>query len=256
MYGYIYKTTNNLNGMIYIGKCKSSEFKSDYYGSGVYLNKAIQKYKQENFVVEIIDVSYDKLTQLELEKFWIKFFRDFYGKGRLYNIADGGEGFSGSHTEETKAKLRKANVGKTLSKDHKQKIRKTLFGHKVSKETRIKIGETLVGKHPSEETKVKMRMVNTREKNPMYGKHHSEETKVKMRKPHRSFSEETKAKMRKSQTGKHHSKESIQKRVETRRKNGTYKLSSESIKKQKITKGINKAIRELEKLDELYFPLY
>ena len=51
------------------------------------------------------------------------------------------------HTEETKERLRQANLGKILSEEHKQKISDTLKG--------IRCGED----------------------NPMYGRHHSEQSK-------------------------------------------------------------------------------
>lgn len=47
-YGYIYKTTNLINGKIYIGQYKSNLFDSQYKGSGVILRKAFAKYGKEN----------------------------------------------------------------------------------------------------------------------------------------------------------------------------------------------------------------
>ena len=44
MYGYIYKTTNLINGKIYIGQHKSEEYDSSYYGSGKLIRRAIEKY--------------------------------------------------------------------------------------------------------------------------------------------------------------------------------------------------------------------
>ena len=41
MYGYIYKTTNLLNGRIYIGKRKG-DFDNNYFGSGRYLLNAVR----------------------------------------------------------------------------------------------------------------------------------------------------------------------------------------------------------------------
>ena len=56
MYGYIYITTNLLNGKKYIGKHKSSEFEFDkYYGSGKYIKAAIKKYGLENFKCELLE---------------------------------------------------------------------------------------------------------------------------------------------------------------------------------------------------------
>lgn len=48
----IYKTTNLINGKIYIGKDKHNN--SKYLGSGRRLIKAIQKYGRDFFLKEII----------------------------------------------------------------------------------------------------------------------------------------------------------------------------------------------------------
>ena len=50
---FIYKTTNLINGKIYIGKYKGN--RKNYLGSGVILKKAIKKYGIENFTREIIE---------------------------------------------------------------------------------------------------------------------------------------------------------------------------------------------------------
>lgn len=42
MYGYIYITTNLINGRMYIGKHKSEKYDSSYYGSGKILLYAIK----------------------------------------------------------------------------------------------------------------------------------------------------------------------------------------------------------------------
>lgn len=52
-YGYIYKTTNLINGRIYIG-LKTGEFNSDYFGSGVLIKRAIKKYGKENFRIRVL----------------------------------------------------------------------------------------------------------------------------------------------------------------------------------------------------------
>ena len=52
---YIYKIVNNLNQKVYIGKHSQIANKKDnYFGSGVLLKKAIEKYGKNNFTKEII----------------------------------------------------------------------------------------------------------------------------------------------------------------------------------------------------------
>lgn len=54
MYGYIYLTENLINGKKYIGQHRCTEFDTKYYGSGVLLSKAIQKYGKEHFKVTVL----------------------------------------------------------------------------------------------------------------------------------------------------------------------------------------------------------
>lgn len=68
MIGYIYKTTNLINGKIYIGKHEAVEHDKKYFGSGYLLNKAIEKYGIENFSNEIIEEcdKYEELDEREI----------------------------------------------------------------------------------------------------------------------------------------------------------------------------------------------
>ena len=60
MFGYIYKTTNKINGKIYVGKKISSIFLGNkYHGSGAYIKNAIHKYGEENFETELLEEAYD-----------------------------------------------------------------------------------------------------------------------------------------------------------------------------------------------------
>lgn len=51
-YGFIYITTNTINGMRYIGM--NSSFNKYYLGSGKYLLCAVKKYGRDNFIVKPI----------------------------------------------------------------------------------------------------------------------------------------------------------------------------------------------------------
>ena len=100
----IYKTTNVVNGKIYVGKDTTNNPK--YLGSGLILKKAIKKYGVKNFKKEIIECC-NSLEELnEREMFWITTLNSV-NKKIGYNISNGGDGgdtFSG-HDDKTKKKL-------------------------------------------------------------------------------------------------------------------------------------------------------
>jgi group I intron endonuclease len=98
-YGYIYITTNKINGNRYIGQHKSVDWDSNYIGSGILLGKAIKKYGIENFQCFPLAWSWnkDELNQLEID--YIAHYKP------EYNIAKGGDGGSYPHSEETNKKI-------------------------------------------------------------------------------------------------------------------------------------------------------
>lgn len=57
----IYKITNLINQKIYIGKHQTKNLNDGYFGSGIFLRKAISKYGKENFVKEIMFI-FDKFS--------------------------------------------------------------------------------------------------------------------------------------------------------------------------------------------------
>ena len=91
LYGYIYETTNNVNGMKYIGMHKSETFDENYKGSGILITRALKKYGSKNFTCRILK---ECLTREELynsEKEIILEF-DAVNSDKYYNIAPGGQG--------------------------------------------------------------------------------------------------------------------------------------------------------------------
>lgn len=85
----IYKITNLINHKIYIGKDTTSD--PNYFGSGLLIKRAFEKYGKENFTKEVIDITgdYDELSKKEI--YWISKYKST-DKKIGYNIAPGGEG--------------------------------------------------------------------------------------------------------------------------------------------------------------------
>lgn len=92
-YGFIYITTNNVNGKKYIGKrvYDSAGRWKDYFGSGLLLTRALNHYGKENFSRQIIDVAESSHELCEKERYWISYF-DAVSSDKFYNIAPGGVG--------------------------------------------------------------------------------------------------------------------------------------------------------------------
>lgn len=113
MYGYVYKTTNLLTGVIYVGQKKSETFLAEkYLGSGKLLQQAVSKYGADNFRTDLIEWCCSKESLDEREKYWICFYRSI--NIHMYNISDGGDGGDvySRLTEEEKS-ARNARITKT-----------------------------------------------------------------------------------------------------------------------------------------------
>jgi len=128
-YGFIYVTTNMVNGKKYIGQRKFSHGWKGYLGSGILLEKSIKKYGKQNFSREIIVVGY---SREELNKLEIEFIKnhDAVKSDDYYNISLGGECGSPMlgkhHSEETKQKMSIDRMGE----------KHYLYGKKISEESR------------------------------------------------------------------------------------------------------------------------
>ena len=96
LYGFIYVTTNLINGRKYVGQTKRDKkgnWKS-YLGSGTILKLAIKKYGRENFHREIIDIAFNKNELNYLERYYTILFNSVEDN-TWYNIIYGG--ISGVH---------------------------------------------------------------------------------------------------------------------------------------------------------------
>lgn len=162
---HIYKTTNMINGKIYIGKEKHND--KNYLGSGRILNNAIRKYGKENFTKEILEeCSLDVID--ERECYWIERC-DSTNWDIGYNITKGGTGGdTTSHHPDKEALIQKRKDGlrdwhQRMSIEEKQAwiqgIRESRTGnfrtgrkHKPETIAKIKESNKLAAQNRSEET--------------------------------------------------------------------------------------------------------
>ena len=161
MYGFIYITTNLINGKQYIGQHKG-DGNDKYLGSGEQITRAIKKYGRENFKREILCFA---KTREELNDLEIKYIEKYNAveSEMFYNIANGGyvnpqpgekNGMYGKkHSQEARRKI-SLNRSKNLS-NPKHYLHSQEFREKMSK-------------------------VTAGENNGMYGRKHTEESKRKM----------------------------------------------------------------------------
>lgn len=147
-FGYIYETTNIINGRKYIGKKKSSIFDENYLGSGVLLQKSIKKYGRNNFKTIILQWCKTREELNESEKKFIML-NNAYKSNDFYNIATGGEGgntYAGKSEEEMfliKKKISHGNSGdKNGNKGQYCGEKNSMYGKKHSKESRRKISDS------------------------------------------------------------------------------------------------------------------
>lgn len=149
LYGYIYESTNLINGKKYIGQHKSKVFDEKYIGSGTYLHRAIEKYGKENFIVKIIEECESKENLNEREIYWIKFYNAAKST-KYYNIAEGGFGYGNTLTglskEDYELFCEKARLNHLGSKNPQYGLKGELspsFGCKRSDEVKNRISNTV-----------------------------------------------------------------------------------------------------------------
>lgn len=164
IYGVIYKITNNIDRKSYIGQTSQKggfdrryKHNIEKYTNNPHLKRAIHLYGIENFIIEKkLDIAYSKEELDTLEEKYIKEFNTInprYG----YNLKSGGS--NGKLSEETKLKLKIANLGKTYSEEvNKKKAlhgeKNGMFGKHHDKIAKTLISEKRKGKYKGKDNPV------------------------------------------------------------------------------------------------------
>ena len=87
----IYEITNNINGKTYVGQHKTDNINDNYFGSGIAITQAVEKYGKENFTKTILEECNESNVN-DREIYWISR-RKEEGKAQ-YNISGGGQACS------------------------------------------------------------------------------------------------------------------------------------------------------------------
>lgn len=207
--GSIYKITNTVNGMVYIGKSMHDAVKTrinkHLSGKGnEYLKNAVKKHGVEVFAYEILHdgILPEFLDMLEMEEIA----KHNCVRPNGFNLTHGGDG--GIPSEETRRKRSESLKGEKNPMFGKTGEKNPMFGRTGEKNPNY-------GKPRPEETRQKISKANSGEKNPMFGrpptkgflgKRHSEESLQKMSKAQkgRKHTEETRSKISESKKGENH----------------------------------------------------
>lgn len=193
MYGYIYETTNLINGKQYIGRKKSEEFDPTYKGSGKILWRAIHKYGWDNFSVRMLFPCFSEEELNAEEEFLIEYF-DCVASDHYYNRYPGGHGgfpageFSpnyGRKQSESTIKKRVTKLrGRTRTERSRLRISKSVSNYysSLSDEEKLEYNKKRAdarrgkpsnfrGHHFSDESRMKMKESLSGANHPLYGKY-------------------------------------------------------------------------------------
>ena len=86
-YHYLYKIYNKVNNKIYIGIHSTKNINDNYSGSGLALNKAYEKYGDNNFIKYILQFFNDRTELLSKE---LELVTEDFIKDNNYNLCLGG----------------------------------------------------------------------------------------------------------------------------------------------------------------------
>lgn len=150
-YCYAHRTADT-GHIFYIGKGHGNRAYSKQR-SKYWHNKA----NKHGYTVEIIASNLTERQAFDIERELIA----FYGREKLVNLTDGGEGASGAKLTEKQIEALKRRKGSKLSEETKKKLREANIGKKQSAETIYKRTKNQYGRKHSKESIEKMKIAQS-----------------------------------------------------------------------------------------------
>jgi Straboviridae intron-associated endonuclease 1 len=207
---FVYVIVNSESLKLYIGQHKGNNLRKYLQtklsnakrnsGARSHLLASMRKHPKDVWSIHPLMV--DLQTRVECDE-WERHYIKVLKSQHLdvgYNICEGGEGFTGKHSEASRQKMRKkvqsfydagGQAGATGTKhteEWKQEASRRRKGRIVSDATRQKTAATLMGHEVSDTVRNRLRELGQQlvgEKNPFFGRHHSAESKRKNAEAHR-----------------------------------------------------------------------
>lgn len=191
-YGFIYITTNMVNGMRYLGQKKFDEHGTwkNYLGSGVYFNNAVQKYGKENFKRNIIHICYSA-NELNKAEYDLSVFFNVIEDKSWYNLCYGGVTNIGyKHTEQDIIKMQEASKIRWENEEEREKYSEMHRKENLPPEIYEKMVNGILERSRNVEWRLKISNIQKErfknpENHPSFGKPKSEETKIKISNSHK-----------------------------------------------------------------------
>jgi len=167
---HLYKITNAVNNMVYIGVTKNPKTRMNAHACAVtptksILKNAMKKYGRDKFALHVLLTSTQEYCY-EMERKAIEAYNTLKPNG--YNICTGGRGaigiygekngmFGRKHSPETLEKMRQIRLGKKLSEETKLKMSEAHLGQKRTPESKERIAESKRQLWKSDEYRAKMK---------------------------------------------------------------------------------------------------
>lgn len=152
---HLYKITNTVNDMVYIGVTKNPKSRMNSHACSVtptksILKNAMKKYGRDKFTLQVLFTSTQEYCY-EMERKAIEAYNTLKPNG--YNICTGGRGAIGIYGEKN------GMFGRKHSPETLEKIRQTKLGRKATAETKEKMRIAHLGKKGSVEICAKMKQI-------------------------------------------------------------------------------------------------